>query len=303
MFGLLSVRAGLPLSPARHYASPAMRLLITGAAGMLGTDVQVAAQARGHELVALSRAELDISDGRAVAAAVAAAAPEAIINCAAYTDVDGAEADPDAAGEVNASGPGFLAQAAEAAGAWLVHVSTDYVFSGTQTTPYLESDATGPRSIYGSTKLLGERAIAIWQPDRHTIVRSSWLFGTAGRCFPATMLRLASENDRLNVVDDQRGAPTYTGHLAPALVDLAATQQLPGLVHVAASGECSWYEFAVEIMRATNTPVEVQPCTTDQFPRPARRPAYSVLSSGRTAAPVLPDWRVGLRDYLDARGT
>ncbi len=274
--------------------------MITGAAGMLGSDVQ-AAGAADHEVVALSRAELDISDRDAVVAAVTAAQPDAIINCAAYTNVDGAEADPDAAAAANAIGPGFLAEAATAAGAWIVHVSTDYVFDGTKTSPYLESDPTGPRSIYGSTKLLGERAVAMAAPDRHTVVRSSWLFGTAGPCFPATMLRLAAERDSLSVVDDQRGCPTFTGHLAPALVRLAAGRDLPGVVHVAASGECTWYEFAVEIMRVADTPIEVRPITTDEFPRPARRPAYSVLRSARPDAPILPDWRVGLSQYLQAR--
>ena len=277
-----------------------MKLLITGAAGMLGTDVQAAAREGGHEVAALSRGELDISDRAATLAAVARARPDAVINCAAYTKVDAAEADPDAAAAVNASGPGFLAEAAVAAGAWVVHVSTDYVFDGTKGSPYLESDPTGPRSIYGSTKLLGERAVAIEAPATHTIVRSSWLFGTAGPCFPATMLRLAADRDTLTVVDDQVGCPTFTGHLASALVDLATTRRLCGVVHAAAAGECSWYQFAVEIMRATNTQVEVRPCTTDEFPLPARRPAYSVLRSER-AAPVLPDWRAGLTDYLNER--
>jgi dTDP-4-dehydrorhamnose reductase len=276
-----------------------MRVLITGAAGMLGTDVQAAA--RDHDVVALSRTELDISDREQVTAAVADARPDAIINCAAYTNVDGAEADPDAAGAVNATGPGLLAEAAAAAGAWLVHVSTDYVFDGTKTTPYLESDPTGPRSVYGSTKLLGERAVAIAAPGRHTVVRTSWLFGTTGSCFPATMLRLAAERDTLTVVDDQLGCPTFTGHLAPALVELATAQELPGVLHLAAAGECSWYEFAVEIMRATDTNVDVQPCSTDQFPRPASRPAYSVLRSERQGAPTLPDWHQGLTGYLSAR--
>src|SRR5579884_3169966 len=176
-----------------------MRLLITGAAGMLGSDVRTAAESAGHEVVALARAELDVSDREAVLAAVAEARPDAIVNCAAYTNVDGAQADPDAAGAVNALAPGFLAEAAASASAWLVHVSTDYVFDGTKTTPYLESDPTGPRSVYGSTKLLGEQAIAIAAPGAHTIVRSSWLFGTSGPCFPATMLRLASERDTLTV--------------------------------------------------------------------------------------------------------
>ncbi len=281
-----------------------MKLLITGAAGMLGTDVQAAANAGGHDVVALSRADLDISDRDAVAAAVAAAQPDAVINCAAYTNVDGAESDPDAAGDVNATGPGLLAEAASAAGAWLVHVSTDYVFDGSKTSPYLESDPTGPRSVYGATKLLGERAVAIAAPGHHTVVRSSWLFGTAGRCFPATMLKLASERDTLTVVDDQIGCPTFTGHLAQALVALAAPARgLLGVLHLAASGYCPWYQFAIEIMRATNTPVEVRPISTEEFPTPARRPAYSVMRSERPDAPTLPEWREGLNDYLSARVT
>jgi dTDP-4-dehydrorhamnose reductase len=244
---------------------------------------------------------LDITDPRQVEEAVAAHRPEALINCAAYTNVDGAETDPEGAQAINGTGAGHLAAAAARAGAWTVHVSTDYVFDGTKTSPYVESDPTGPRSIYGSTKLLGERAVAMAAPDRHTVVRSSWLFGTRGSSFPATMLRLAAERDTLAVVDDQRGCPTFTGHLAPVLVRLATVQSLPGVVHAAASGECTWYEFAVEIMRATNTTIEVQPITTDQFPRPARRPAYSVLRSERPDAPTLPDWRNGLTAYLQAR--
>jgi dTDP-4-dehydrorhamnose reductase len=278
-----------------------MKLLITGAAGMLGSDVQAAAAGAGHEVVALARAELDIGDRAAVLDAVAQARPDAVVNCAAYTNVDGAEGDPDAAASVNATGPGYLAEASAAFGAWLVHVSTDYVFDGTKTTPYLESDPTGPRSVYGSTKLLGEHAIAIAAPQTHTIVRSSWLFGTAGSCFPATMLRLAGEHHTLTVVDDQVGCPTFTGHLAPALVELATRTRAPGVMHLAASGDCSWYQFAVEIMRASSSGAEVRPCTTDEFPRPARRPAYSVLRSERSETPLLPDWRDGLGGYLAAR--
>ncbi|HWE58484.1 MAG TPA: dTDP-4-dehydrorhamnose reductase [Solirubrobacteraceae bacterium] len=278
-----------------------MKLLVTGAAGMLGTDVQLAARAAGHDAVPLSRAELDISDREAVAGALAEAQPDAVLNCAAFTDVDGAEADPDAAAAVNATGAGILAEAAASAGAWVVHVSTDYLFDGTKTSPYVESDPTGPRSIYGSTKLLGERAVALAAPAAHTIVRSSWLFGTAGSCFPATMLKLAAERDTLTVVEDQVGCPTFTGHLAPALVDLATRTRLPGVLHLAASGQCSWYEFAVEIMRVTGTAVEVLPCSTDEFPRPARRPAFSVLRSERPEAPTLPGWQQGLSDYLSER--
>jgi dTDP-4-dehydrorhamnose reductase len=267
---------------------------------MLGTDVQAAARAADHEAVALSRIELDISDRDAVLAVVAAASPDAVINCAAYTNVDGAESDPDGAAAVNAAGAGYLAEAAAATGAWIVHVSTDYVFDGTKASAYVESDPTGPRSVYGATKLLGERAVALGAPDGHTIVRSSWLFGTAGPCFPATMLKLAAEHDSLKVVDDQRGCPTFTGDLAPVLVGLATDDRVPGVVHVAASGECSWFEFAREILLRAGADVTVTPCTTSEFPRPAPRPAFSVLRSER-GAPLLPDWHDGLDQYLALR--
>jgi dTDP-4-dehydrorhamnose reductase len=259
-----------------------MRVLITGAGGMLGVDARAAALAAGHEVVALTRADLDLTDLTAVESAVAGAAPEIVINCAAYTKVDDAETDGrDAAHLTNGVAPGYLAGAAAMAGAWIVHVSTDYVFDGAKTTgPYLESDATAPQSVYGASKLEGELAIAQAAPLSHTIVRSSWLFGNHGACFPATMLRLASTHDSLSVVDDQRGCPTFTPDLATALLAVAS-QQLLGVVHVAAGGDCSWYEFARETITRAGLGAVVTPCTTAEFPRPAPRPAYSVLRSGR----------------------
>lgn len=275
-----------------------MRILITGAAGMLGSDVRAAALAAGHDPVALARSELDIADPSAVAAAVAAAQPDAVINCAAWTDVDGAEADEAGAAIINATGAGHVAAAAHAAGAWTVHVSTDYVFAGDQATPYVESDPVAPASGYGRTKLGGERAVAEAAPERHTIARTAWLFGNHGACFPRTILRLARERDTLSVVDDQIGCPTFTGHLAPALVALAEAPA-PGVVHIAAAGECSWFAFAREIVTAAAVDCEVRPCTTAEFPRPAPRPAYSVLRSERgDAVPELPHWRDGLTAYL-----
>lgn len=256
-----------------------------------------------------ARAELDITDAIAVRDAFASARPDAVINCAAYTDVDGAEADPDGAAAVNATGAGNVAEAAAAVGAWVVHVSTDYVFDGLKAAPYVESDPTGPRSVYGATKLLGERAVALAAPKSHTIVRTAWLFGTGGPCFPATMLRLAGELDALSVVDDQVGCPTFTGHLAPALVDITAATAAPsggtvqpplGILHVAAAGHCSWFEFAREILARAGVETPVRPCPTAAFPRPAQRPAYSVLRSER-GAPTLPDWQAGLDAYLSAR--
>ena len=277
-----------------------MRILISGAAGMLGTDVGSAALAAGHEPIALTRAELDIADEAAVTAAVTAARPDAVINCAAWTDVDGAEADEAAAAAVNATGAGHVAAAAHAAGAWIVHVSTDYVFAGDHATPYLESDPVAPASAYGRTKLAGEQAVAAAAADRHTIVRTAWLFGTHGACFPRTILRLARERDAISVVEDQIGCPTFTGHLGPALVALAAAP-VTGVVHAAAAGECSWYEFARSVVSGADVTCEVRPCTTAEFPRPAPRPAFSVLRSERDdAPPKLPHWRDGLAAYLAA---
>lgn len=270
---------------------------------MLGHDVARAAEAAGHEPVPLTRAELDITDRGAAAAAVAKAAPQAVVNCAAWTNVDGAEFSYEEAVAANGAGAGHVAAAASAAGAWTLHVSTDYVFDGDKREPYLESDPVGPRSGYGRSKLVGERAVAGNTPDRHTIVRTSWLFGAGGRCFPQNILELAADRDQLTVVEDQVGSPTYTGHLAAVLVELAARgPEAPrGVLHVAGDGQCSWFEFAREIVAAAGVSgCEVVPVSSEQFPRPAPRPAYSVLRSER-GAPVLPHWRQGLGEYLALR--
>jgi dTDP-4-dehydrorhamnose reductase len=272
-----------------------MRILITGAGGMLGRDVCKAAAA-GHEPVAFTRAELDIADPDAVARALARARPDAVINCAAWTKVDAAEEHEPQATAVNGAGAGNIAAAAARAGAWTVHVSSDYVFDGAKREPYLESDPTGPLSAYGRSKLAGEDAVAQAAPDAHTIVRSSWLFGAGGPCFPKTMLRLAGERDELNVVDDQIGCPTFTGHLGAALVALAAART-PGVLHVAAAEQCSWYEFAVATVRAGGCDCELHPIDTSRYPLPAPRPAFSVMRSQR-GAPTLPSWSEGLRDFM-----
>jgi dTDP-4-dehydrorhamnose reductase len=277
-----------------------MRFAITGAAGMLGQDLVAAVRGMGHEALGLSRAELDIVDRLAVADTLSAVGADVVVNCAAWTDVDGAEQHSDRALAVNAAGAGNVARAVAAAGAWTIHVSTDYVFDGTKRVPYVESDPVSPLSEYGRSKLAGEREVAAQAHGRHTIVRSSWLFGPGGRCFPETILRLAGEREDLAVVDDQVGCPTFTRHLARALVELATRRERPvGIVHVAGGGTCSWYEFAREIVAASGLACEVKPCTTADMPRPATRPAYSVLRSERgDEAPVLPDWRDGLSEYM-----
>ena len=266
----------------------AMRLLVTGAAGMLGRDVVAAAG--DHEVVALARADLDITDPDAVRAAIESARPDAVINCAAWTDVDGAEEHEAEATAVNGAGAGNVAAAAP----YVVHVSSDYVFDGQATEPYREDAATGPRSAYGRSKLAGEQAIAA---ERHAIVRSSWLFGPHGRNFVDTMRRLGAERDELAVVDDQVGCPTYTGHLAPALVTIAE-RGLTGVLHVAGGGRCSWLDLAVATFEETGLRVAVHPQSTADLGRPAPRPAFSALASTRDDAPVLPPWREGLRAHL-----
>ena len=281
-----------------------MRILITGSAGMLGQDVRAAANRVGHEITALARSELDICDRSAVQRAVGGSGAEAVINCAAQTNVDGAEEEYEAALAVNGGGAGNVAAAAAAAGAWTIHVSTDYVFDGTKREPYVESDPVAPMSGYGRSKLEGEQEVARAAAQRHTIVRTSWLFGASGGCFPKTILKLASERDQLRVVDDQVGCPTFTGHLGTALVALTGCLQGDGtpplgVLHMAAADQCSWFEFAREIVAGANLSCEVSPCTTEELPRPAPRPAYSVLRSER-GAPTLQDWRHGLDDFLAA---
>jgi dTDP-4-dehydrorhamnose reductase len=275
-----------------------MRLLVTGAAGMLGHDVSAAAGRAGHDVTPLSRRELDVCDAAAVRAAVAAARPDAVVHCAAWTDVDGAEREEAAATALNGDAAGHVAAAAAAAGAFTVLLSTDYVFDGSASEPYGESATPSPMSAYGRSKLAGELAVAAAAPDAHAIVRTSWLFGTHGTNFVATMLRLAAERDSLTVVDDQVGCPTFTGHLAAALVAVAE-QRLGGIRHVAGAGACSWYDLAAATFAATGADIELSRGRTADLGRPAPRPAYSVLRSERPDTPVLPPWEDGLHAYLE----
>jgi dTDP-4-dehydrorhamnose reductase len=253
---------------------------VVGAGGMLGQDVEAD--------VSLSRAQLDVIDRDAVRAVITG--DDIVINCAAWTDVDGAEEHEAEALRINRDG---ARNVAEAAGA-VLYVSTDYVFDGTKREPYVESDPVNPQSAYGRTKLAGERVTAEANP-RHYIVRTSWLFGPGGKNFVETMLGLGPE---VRVVDDQVGSPTFTGHLADALARLARTEDY-GVHHLTASGSCSWFEFAREIFARAGSDTRAEPCTTADFPRPAPRPAYSVLGSERGHR--LPSWQEGLDAYLGVR--
>ncbi|HZO76988.1 MAG TPA: dTDP-4-dehydrorhamnose reductase [Solirubrobacteraceae bacterium] len=277
-----------------------MRILVTGAGGLLGTDVCRAAESADVEVVGWSRSELDVTDGQTVAQKLRRLAPAVVVNCAAWTDVDRAEVDEQRATAVNGAGAGNVARAAAATDAWTVHMSSDYVFDGAKSTPYLESDRPAPRSAYGRSKLAGERAVQRAAPDAHTVVRTSWLFGNGGRCFPRTILRLASERDVLTVVDDQVGCPTFTGHLAPVLIELATTARLRGTIHLSGGGECSWCEFAQAVIDAARLDAQIKPGRTEDMERPAPRPRYSALRSERPEVPALPQWREGVIEFFAA---
>jgi dTDP-4-dehydrorhamnose reductase len=264
------------------------RVLITGAGGQLGHALQQAFA--GEDVFPLTRADWDVTSPPSDT--VSQGGFDLVLHAAAWTDVDGAEADPQGAAAVNVGGTAHVA----ALKAPLVAYSSDYVFDGRKRLPYLESDGPNPLSAYGRTKLHGEAAAGrgAW------VVRTSWLFGATGHNFLRTMLRLGAERDEVAVVDDQRGSPTYVGHLAEATRALVDGDLPRGLWHVAADGDCTWADFAEAIFEEAGLPCRVRRITTAELGRPAPRPAYSVLRSERAGAPRLPDWREGLRACLAA---
>ncbi len=266
---------------------------------MLGGDAAKAIAARGHRVFALPRAELDITNTAAVEEVLAELRPDAVVNCAAWTDVDGAEASEAAAMRVNDTAAGMLSATAAAHDASMLYVSSDYVFDGRKGRPYLESDLPAAISAYGRSKQAGETSVASANP-RHFIVRSSWLFGTGGPNFVETMLRAGGEQPEVLVVTDQVGSPTYTVHLAEAIAQVIGGEEY-GIHHIAASGECSWFEYAQEIFDQADMDTHVMAGTTEMLARPAPRPSYSVLASERPDPIALPDWREGLAEYLAAR--
>lgn len=274
---------------------------------MVGRDLREALAARGEDVLALTRSDLDVTDSGRVNVLVEEHAPAIIVNCAAYTKVDQAEVEESLANAINGSAVELLAAAANTAGALLVHLSSDFVFDGTSRMPYDVTDATGPLSAYGRSKLLGEFGAA--QAEKHLIVRTSWLFGVHGPNFvEAIRNQIRKGTSPLRVVADQRGRPTYTPHLAEAIIRLARLADdspvARGIVHYADAGECSWFDFAGAIAEESGSDVAVQPVTTAEFPRPAKRPAYSVLSTERyeRLTGVTPEsWRDGLREYLTVK--
>jgi dTDP-4-dehydrorhamnose reductase len=276
-----------------------MKILVTGANGQLGRELVLLPAPRDTEIIGFGREELDITDLEQCRSVLRSHKPDAVIHCAAYTKVDQAESEPDEAYRVNAYGTRNAALAAEEVGAKFVYISTDYVFDGRADKPYREYDRTDPQTIYGRSKLAGEQLVQSLS-SRYFIVRTSWVYGKHGANFVKTMLKLAEERDRLKVVHDQIGSPTYTLDLARFLLELVKTDYY-GIYHASNSGICSWYEFARAIFEEEGLNVQVEPCTTAEFPRPAPRPAYSVLDHGAIRAhgfePLRP-WREALRHYL-----
>jgi dTDP-4-dehydrorhamnose reductase len=266
---------------------------------MLGSVLLPCLQAE-HHVDGVDQKDFDIGEEAAVQCAFRELRPEFVFHLAAFTDVDGCEADPPKAEQINARGTRNVARACADIGAGLLYVSTDYVFDGRGKRPYREDDCPNPISVYGLTKLRGERYVQALVA-RHMIVRSSWLYGPNGKNFVATILKFAKERGELRVVSDQRGGPTYTRHLALKLVQLLATRAY-GVFHVTGSGDCSWFEFAEAIVQGGGYPqVRIAPITTPEAGRLARRPAYSVLENRRLAESqlrALPHWTVGLAEYL-----
>jgi dTDP-4-dehydrorhamnose reductase len=294
-----------------------LALLITGANGQLGTDLLHAVRG-GTDVFArgLTRKDLDVTDAFGVqdmvvgwARIVRSDDPDhrlVVVNATAYTAVDAAETDEETAYAVNAAGPALLATAAAKVGARLIHVSTDYVFPGDADRPYEVDDETGPKSAYGRTKLAGEEAVREILPDAGHVVRTAWVYGASGQNFVKTMARLEKERDTVSVVDDQRGSPTWSRDLATGLLALAGADVPAGTLHATNRGETSWFGFTKAIFEELGAdPARVQPTTTDAFPRPAPRPAYSVLSPrswDEAGLPPLQDWRSALAEAFRTSG-
>ncbi len=271
-----------------------MKILITGAGGMLAWAVRREFQARGHEVEALGRTALDITVAAMVADVVKALRPDAVVQCAAYTRVDDAEREEAEAYRVNAEGTRYLARACRAVGARLVYPSTDYIFDGRATSPYSPDAPANPLGAYGRSKLAGEAAAR--EAEDYLVVRTSWLYGAGGRNFVSTILERARRGEPLRVVDDQRGSPTWTGSLARVIAGLVEERAPTAVYHATNRGETTWYGLAREALEQAGLEAEITPVTTGEFPRPAPRPAYSVLDRAGTEAVVgeIMGWREAL---------
>ena len=276
-----------------------MRVTIFGATGLLGKPL--VRQWENDEVTGLGSSDADIRDPQQVLKAVARTHPDWVVLAAAYTDVDGCESNRELAFAVNRQGAANVALAAKRAGARLLFISTDYVFDGTKTSPYETDDLRSPRSVYGQSKAEAEVELLQTLPEC-CIARTSWLFGTGGKCFPDTILKLAATRPELEVVNDQRGSPTYANDLAGAIIQLCR-RDATDIVHVTGSGDCTWFDFAREIIASSGLNTTVRPTTSEKFVRPAERPKYSVLAPRSLAAYgiEMPSWQDALRRYLEER--
>ena len=289
-----------------------MRILVTGSKGQLGCEIinvlragfseiaQIDKRYAGCDIVGVDVDELDITNFAAVSDFVLEQKPDIAINCAAMTNVDACETNEEVALRINAIGPRNLAMATRMAGSKLVHISTDYVFAGDAAEPYCEWDFCAPQTIYGKSKLLGENYVMTQNP-KSFIVRTSWLYGANGNNFVKTMVKLGQEKTEVRVVNDQRGNPTNANDLAHHILKIALTNDF-GIFHCTGNGECSWCEFAQKIMEFSGITCKVTPCTSEEFPRPAKRPAYSSLNNLMLKATVgdeMRDWKVALKSFCD----
>lgn len=275
-----------------------MKVLITGSRGQLGTELTKQYSEKNVELILTDVAELDITNTKEVYDFVHEHKPDVIINCAAHTAVDKCETDVDNAYKINAIGPRNLSSSAYSIGAEIVQISTDYVFDGEGTKPITEFHSTNPQTVYGESKLQGEILTAKFNP-KHYILRTAWLYGE-GNNFVRTMLKLSETNSSIKVVNDQFGSPTSTVDLAKVIIKLVEEKNY-GLFHATCKGECSWYDLTKEIFRIKGISTEVIPCSTEEFPRPAKRPKYSVLRNYMlelTTGDIMRDWKEALEEYL-----
>ena len=271
-----------------------MKVLVTGAKGMLGQDLCPILEDEGYEVVETDINNLDITNCSDVEKYLTSENPDFVIHCAAYTNVDKAEEDIENARLINKAGTENLAKASANIGAVMVYISTDYVFDGEKGCPYLPEDKTNPINIYGQTKLEGEEAVKKYC-EKYYIARTSWLYGHHGKNFVETMLSL-KDKEEIKVVDDQIGCPTWTVELSNGIIKLIENEEY-GTYHVCGSGETSWYGFAKEIFELSGIKVNLKPCKTEDFPRPARRPKYSVMANNK----ICRNWKIALKDYLMLR--
>ncbi len=273
-----------------------MKVLLTGANGMLGQDMAKLFREKGYELILTDIHNLDITDKNAVAATISKDKPNIVVHCAAYTNVDGAESDKATAFKINGTGSENLSSAAAENNIPIVYISTDYVFDGTKNSPYQPNDKVAPINVYGDSKLAGEIAVKKHNPS-HYICRTSWLYGHQGKNFVETMIQLGSSKDELKVVDDQVGCPTWTVDLAKAVLYLIENKMQYGVYHTCGGGSTSWYGFAKKIFELEKININLMPCNTDEFPRPANRPRYSIMDNQNLCR----DWVKALEGYLSLR--